>query len=108
MPEYAVLAGPLEEVTGNKEFLWGPNEQESFEGLQCALVKDRMRACLVQGGKVVGWFNRRLTRKEVRALIEAVRNWRHLLVQPTTVWTDHQALKGWARVGGEQDDPCLF
>jgi hypothetical protein len=46
--------------------------------------KDRMRACWVQEGKVVGWFSRRLkgpqlkwsmTRKEARAFIEAVRNW---------------------------------
>jgi len=26
VPEYAVLAGPLEELTGNKKFQWGPNE----------------------------------------------------------------------------------
>jgi hypothetical protein len=48
-----------------------------------------MGACLVQEGKVVGWFSRRLkgpqlkwsvTRKEARALIEAIRNWKHLLV----------------------------
>ena len=97
MPEYAVLAGPLEELTGNKEFQWGPNEQESFEGLQRALVKDavvasysaskateiftdaskdRMGACLVQEGPQLKWS---VTRKEARALIEAVRNWRHLL-----------------------------
>jgi hypothetical protein len=137
VPEFAVLAGPLEELTGNKESQWGPNKQKSFEGLQRALVKDavvasysaskaaeiftdaskdRMGACLVQKGKVVDWFSRRLkgpqlkwsvTLKEARELIEAVRNWRHVLVQPTTVWTDHQALEGWARGGGEQDDPCL-
>jgi len=48
-----------------------------------------------------------VTRKEARALTEAVRSWRHLLVQPTTVWTDHQALERWARGGCEQDAPCL-
>ena len=66
--------------------------------------KDRMGACLVQEGPQLKWS---VTRKEARALIEAVRNWRHLLIHPTTVWTDHQALEGWARGGGEQDDPCL-
>ena len=74
-----IACWPLEELTGNKEFQWGANEQESFEGLQRALVKnavvasysasmateiftdsskDRMGACLVQEGKVVGWFSR--------------------------------------------------
>jgi len=46
VPEYSVLAGPLEEVTGKKEFQWGPTNKNPL-GIAACFGQGRCRGFLL-------------------------------------------------------------
>jgi hypothetical protein len=72
-------------------------------------------ACLVQDGKVVRWISKNFsesqrkystTRKEALAVMNALREFKHLILPDTVVWTDHEAMIGWFK-GCKTDDGLL-
>jgi transposase InsO family protein len=134
--DYAILSAGLDEVIGKKDFHWSKAQEESMLNLKKALREEAIvmpyragskveifadasqngvGACLVQDGKVVRWISKKfnksqrkysVTRKEALAIMNALREFKHLIDKDTVVWTDHEALIGWFK-GCKTDDILL-